>query len=135
MKSLVINEGRVMIAIGILLTAMTVFTDCSKPEAEDGTENNTNVNNNTGNNGGTKANEVIMSGSAFTPSTITVTAGTTVKWTNSDGVNHTVTGNTGIFNSGTVVNNGTFSFTFTAAGTFPYHCTLHSGMTGTVVVN
>ena len=135
MKNLAGYERRVLLAIGILLMAMTVFNGCSKPDEDDDTNGNNNGNNNGGNNGGTAANEVLMSGSAFTPSTITVTAGTTVKWTNDDGVNHTVTSNTGIFNSGTIGNNGTYSYTFSAAGTYLYHCALHAGMTGTVVVN
>jgi plastocyanin len=70
---------------------------------------------------------------SFKPQTDTVAAGTTVTWTNSDGVAHTVTSNASAFNSGNIAPAGTFSFTFTTAGTFPYTCTIH-GMTGTIVV-
>ncbi|HTM57849.1 MAG TPA: plastocyanin/azurin family copper-binding protein [Candidatus Udaeobacter sp.] len=38
-------------------------------------------------------------------------------------------------NSGNISNGTTFSHTFNTAGSFPYHCTIHSGMTGTIVVN
>jgi plastocyanin len=76
-------------------------------------------------------------GDQFMPQMDTVTAGTTVTWTNSDGVAHTVTSNPGdatSFDSGNINPAGTFSFTFTTAGTFPYSCTIHSFMTGTITV-
>jgi plastocyanin len=38
------------------------------------------------------------------------------------------------WSSGTVAPGGQFSFAFQTAGTFPYHCTIHPGMVGTVVV-
>ncbi len=70
---------------------------------------------------------------AFMPQTDTVPVGSTVTWTNSDGVNHNVTSNSSVFSSGNIAPSGTFSFTFTSAGTFPYTCTIH-GMTGTIIV-
>ena len=71
---------------------------------------------------------------SFMPHTDTVSAGTTVTWTNMDGVGHNVTSNTAVFGSGTISPaGGTFSFTFNTAGTFPYTCTIH-GMTGTITV-
>ena len=82
----------------------------------------------------TGTNEVLIQGNAFSPATITVAAGTTIKWTNKDGVNHTVTSDSGLFDSGTFGNGGTFSRQFNTAGTFPYHCTVHTNMLGTVIV-
>ncbi len=79
-------------------------------------------------------NEIFIQGMAFVPSTITVTTGTTVTWSNRDAVNHTVTSDTGLFDSGQIPKDGTYTHTFTTAGTFPYHCTIHPTMTGTVVV-
>lgn len=80
-------------------------------------------------------NEVFIEGNTFRPSTITVTAGTTITWTNKDGVNHTVTSTTGLFDSGSISSNGNYPHTFTTAGTFPYYCTIHPFMTATVIVN
>jgi plastocyanin len=71
---------------------------------------------------------------AFNPASLIVTAGTTVKWTNKDGIIHNVTSNTGVFSSGSIPDNGTFSYTFSTAGTYQYHCTIHPSMTATVVV-
>jgi plastocyanin len=71
---------------------------------------------------------------AFSPDTVTIAIGTTVTWKNKDSVNHTVTSQTGVFDSGTLSNGGSFSFTFTQAGTFEYHCSIHTSMHGTVIV-
>jgi plastocyanin len=79
-------------------------------------------------------NAVTIQGMAFSPLTLTVAVNTTVTWTNNDGVTHTVTSDAAVFNSGNVAPGGTFSYQFTTAGTYPYHCTIHNYMTGTVIV-
>lgn len=72
---------------------------------------------------------------AFAPATLTVTAGTTVMWTNQDTVSHTTTSDTGgVWNSGIMGKGGSFSFTFAKAGTFAYHCDIHPAMHGTITV-
>lgn len=76
---------------------------------------------------------------AFSPATITIKVGTTVTWTNTTGAPHTVTSDDGTtFDSGIntpiAANGGTFSFTFTKAGTFTYHCQIHPFMKATVIV-
>ena len=81
------------------------------------------------------ANEVYMSGSSFSPSTITVAVNTTVKWTNKDAIAHTVTSDAVLFDSGNMNSGATFNYKFTQAGTYNYHCTYHSMMTGTVIVH
>jgi plastocyanin len=72
----------------------------------------------------------------FTPNTITVVLGVnnTVVWTNNDGSPHTVTSNGGAFDSGNMAPGQTYSFTFSAPGTYAYHCTYHPWMTGIVIV-
>jgi plastocyanin len=82
------------------------------------------------------ANEVYINNMAYSPATITVTAGTTIKWTNKDGVAHTVTSDTsGIFDSGNLNTGAVYSHTFLTAGTYNYHCTYHASMKAKVVVN
>ena len=71
---------------------------------------------------------------AYMPDDLNVAVGATVTWTNSDSVPHTSTSDAAGWNSGTVAPGGQFSFSFQSAGTFPYHCTIHPGMVGTVVV-
>lgn len=71
----------------------------------------------------------------YMPANLTVPAGTTVGWTNDDGAIHTVTSDAkGQFNSGWKTKGGHFSFTFAQPGTYPYHCSLHKDMHGTVTV-
>ncbi len=71
----------------------------------------------------------------FTPGSITVVVGVnnTVTWTNHDTVDHTVTADDGSFNS-TLTPGATFTHTFTAPGTFTYHCSIHPYMKGSVTV-
>lgn len=71
---------------------------------------------------------------AFAPDDVSVAAGTTVTWINSDSVAHTSTSDASGWNSGTVSPGGHFSFMFQTAGTYSYHCAIHPGMVGTVVV-
>jgi plastocyanin len=71
---------------------------------------------------------------AYSPNPITVTRGGTVTWVNNDSVPHTSTSDTGVWNSSTLAAGGSFSMNFPNAGSFPYHCTIHPGMVGTVSV-
>ena len=71
---------------------------------------------------------------SFQPAALTVAVGTTVTWTNNDSASHTVTADDGSFESGRLANGGTFSQTFATAGTFAYHCAIHSSMKGTITV-
>lgn len=71
---------------------------------------------------------------AYQPATIQVTVGTTVTWTNQDNVPHSVTLKNGMADSGLLKQGQFFSYTFQAAGTYQYYCTVHPYMTGTVIV-
>ncbi len=79
-------------------------------------------------------NEVIIRNFAFNPPTLTVKAGTMVNWTNEDSEPHTVTSNTGVFDSGTLSRGERFQYTFNQAGTYDYICTIHPYMNGRVIV-
>lgn len=71
---------------------------------------------------------------SFVPKTLTVPAGTTVTWTNHDDVPHTVVSTKKAFASPALDTDQRFSYRFTAPGTYPYYCSVHPMMTGTVVV-
>jgi plastocyanin len=71
---------------------------------------------------------------AFQPSALTVAKGTAVNWTNTGTVGHTVTADDASFTSATIAAGTTFSHTFDTAGTFAYHCSIHSQMKATVTV-
>jgi plastocyanin len=72
--------------------------------------------------------------SFFAPDTITVGRGLPVRWTNEGAVNHTVVSDSSLWSSNLLAPSWWFEVRFDSAGTFPYHCSQHSGMTGVVVV-
>jgi plastocyanin len=88
--------------------------------------------------------DVSIAGSAFSPASTKAKLGDSVKWTNMDGFAHTSTSDgvndgsgfpgVGLWASGNLAHSGTFTFQFTFAGTFPYHCSIHNFMQGSVKV-
>ena len=88
-----------------------------------------------------------LTDTAFSPSSIEVTVGQTVVWTNDDSAFHTVTsGTAGAADAGKEFDSGlkgptaltskgkTFEHTFDRIGDYPYFCTLHPAMVGNVIV-
>lgn len=72
---------------------------------------------------------------AFSPATLTIAKGTTIKWTNKDSTAHTVTSDTSAWHdSGSLAQGASFSFTFNKVGTFAYHCSIHPFMTAKIIV-
>lgn len=73
---------------------------------------------------------------SFGPASVTVSAGSTVTWTNRDDIPHTVVSSDDpkVFKSKVLDTDEKFSFTFTKAGTYAYFCSVHPKMTGKVVV-
>jgi plastocyanin len=72
----------------------------------------------------------------FQPTTLNITVGTTVTWSNTTQAQHTATSNDGTtFNSGTINPGSSFSFTFKNKGTFAYHCNFHPFMKATIIVS
>lgn len=71
---------------------------------------------------------------AFSPQVDTITAGDSIQWTNNGAVIHTSTSNALVWNSGNLSPGQSFTFQFNTPGTFPYHCAIHTFMTGTIVV-
>ena len=70
----------------------------------------------------------------FSPTSSTINVNDQIKWTWTGNISHSTTSNTGLWDSGLHGNTFTFSRTFSTAGSFPYHCTLHASMTGTITV-
>ena len=74
------------------------------------------------------------SGFCFSPASATITVGAPVTWTNTAGVVHTATADGGAFDTGIVNPGQTATNTFSTPGTYPYHCSIHPDMLGTIVV-
>jgi plastocyanin len=71
----------------------------------------------------------------FNPSVLRVAPDTLVTVTNDDTPTHTWTSLTGVWNSGLLLPGHSYSFLVTTAGTYKYHCLIHTFMTGTVIVS
>lgn len=71
---------------------------------------------------------------AFDPAELTVPAGTTITWENTDTTPHTATAENGSFDTGRIAQNASGSATFDQPGTFPYRCEFHPDMQGTITV-
>ena len=84
--------------------------------------------------GGGTGTAVTIKGFAFNPATLSVTVGQTVTWTNEDDASHTVTFDSGGAASDKLGKGATYSQTFTTAGTFAYHCAIHTSMKATITV-
>jgi plastocyanin len=82
------------------------------------------------------SNTVTVGNNFFTPTSLTIATGATVTWQWASGaVTHNVTFDDGVHSEDQ--SSGSFARTFSAAGTFPYHCTIHGAqaMHGTVTVS
>lgn len=70
----------------------------------------------------------------FMPTTLTVSAGSKVIWVNKDDEPHTVVSDSGMFRSGAMDTDESFSFTFDKPGTYHFTCSIHPRMVGTIIV-
>ncbi|TPO05179.1 cupredoxin family copper-binding protein [Mesorhizobium sp. B1-1-5] len=68
----------------------------------------------------------------FRPAKISVAVGDTVTFTNADSKTHTATADDGSFDTGHLAKGKRAKVKISAAGAHPFHCAIHSSMTGTV---
>jgi plastocyanin len=134
-KSLLFTVGGVVAAAAIVLA--TVGLGGGKSAAGNGMAGMA-MAAQAGNSGGASTavatDSVAIKNFAFSPATVTVTAGSTVVWTNDDSIQHDITFNGGSIVSNVLNHNDTFSHTFPTAGTYHYICSIHPFMHGTVIV-
>jgi plastocyanin len=78
--------------------------------------------------------DVTIGSIGFSPSTVTIKAGDSVRWTNNDTTPHTATGDDHSWGSPTLSGGQSFFHVFASKGTVGYHCHIHHEMTATVVV-
>ena len=78
---------------------------------------------------------VTMAGARFTPPTISITSGETVRWFNDDALPHTATAVDRAWDSGNLAPGGSFERRFDHPGSYSYVCLYHAWMTGVVVVS
>jgi plastocyanin len=83
---------------------------------------------------GTKPAQVFVQFSAYGPSQLDILPGQTVLWSNVSSRTHTVTSDTGLFDSDDIHPDQRFTFTFNRPGIYQYHCTIHTSIRGEVDV-
>jgi plastocyanin len=115
---------RVLLALGIGFTLLAAAACSSSP---------TTTANSCGSSGAS-ANVGATDAQVFSPNHATITHGQSVCWQNNGSITHTVTDDGGAFNTN-LPSGQVFVHIYAAAGTFPYHCTIHPGMIGTITVN
>ncbi|RLE20188.1 MAG: hypothetical protein DRJ50_11120, partial [Actinobacteria bacterium] len=79
--------------------------------------------------------DITVFDNGFAPSNKTISTGTTLVWSNTGLLPHTVTDKNGLFDSGFVMAGQTYRRTFNTPGDYSYFCTIHPGMTGTINVS
>jgi plastocyanin len=75
-----------------------------------------------------------MQKESFVPPKINVTEGSTIIWTNTDTVPHSVTADDKRFDSGAILPGKSFQWTVSGTGPIPYHCIFHPSMTAVLKI-
>lgn len=70
----------------------------------------------------------------FGPGSITIKAGQSIEFANLDDVQHSATADDGSWDTGLMGQGEKKTITFSKAGTYAYHCSVHPNMHGTVIV-
>jgi len=78
--------------------------------------------------------QIVVKDFMFSPTPLTIKVGSIVTWTNKDDEPHTVVSDTGVFKSGGMDTNESFSYKFDKPGTYHFTCSIHPRMVGTVIV-
>lgn len=80
---------------------------------------------------------VTLNAATFSPAAVTIDVGEMVRWVNGQPISHTITpdGHSEWSSQSVSADGETFEHTFQTAGSYPYLCQVHAGMTGTVTVN
>ena len=79
-------------------------------------------------------NAVTIQNMAFSPATLSIKVGDKVTWTNQDSVGHSATADDSSFDTGVIAQGQSVNATFSKAGTYTYHCSVHPNMKGTIIV-
>jgi plastocyanin len=127
-----LRAGRILIGLVVLVAAAAALSACSSPFAGACSSK--------GASSGTAASTVkVVADSqkqgAYQPDPVTVQAGQSITWTWDDqGNQHSVSADDGSFESCLQGAGSTYTTTFTKAGTYAYHCSIHPNMKGSVTV-
>jgi plastocyanin len=113
-------KARSFLFVSILVVATSLIVSCYKSKNSYNSTPGT--------------SKITITNSAYSPASLTVVSGSTVTWTNSDNIAHTVTTEDGNINSGDIAPGSSFSKAFMATGTYNYHDAHNTALTGVVIV-
>ena len=113
-------KTKILLLLSVLIAAAFVMVSCYKSKSSY--------------NSNTTTSKVSITSSGYSPASLTVTNGSTVTWTNNDNMAHTVTTTEGSINSGDIAPGSSYTKTFTTAGTYTYHDSHNTNMTGVLIV-
>ena len=86
------------------------------------------------NNSSTSGNSILIQNSSFSPSILNVPVGTTVTWINKVNKTQKIVSSIGVFSSKDLTNGMSYNYTFNKIGSYPFHSSVNSSMTGTIIV-
>ncbi len=144
MAKLLSDRAKIIPLLGVVLViavgaALVIVLTPGSPGATSRTSSApTAVSPQAGGKGGTV--KVTIKNYTYQPATLRVAAGTTIAWTNEDGTDHTSTADNGGFSGGASFDTGTINqgqtktATLSKPGSYPYHCSFHAFMHGTIIV-
>lgn len=132
MKKSVIISGIIII---LLVISLGVWYFTQQPSYSNNPPVNNTSTGNPSDSTGVQTYNIEISGFAFNPSTLTIKVGDSVTWTNGDSATHTIISDSGTeLGSQPTSSGGIYSHTFNTAGTYDYHCSIHTSMKGKVIV-
>ncbi len=147
-SGLILGVVVILIAVVVIggLTAYILANNTSSNSNVNNNQPSTNTNPNTGDNNlpvnntntertsSPKTYDIEIKNFAFSPSSLTIKKGDSVTWTNMDGMPHTATADNRAFDSRTLNNGKSFTFTFNDAGDYSYICSIHPSMKAKIIV-
>jgi len=127
-------KKHVILAIVVLAGATVVIAGCTSSSNPSPSPVASTASTSTASTSTASQNPIAIQNYAFSPSTLTIRKGANVTWKNDDSVQHMVVSDSAAFSSPLLNTGDTYTFQFNSTGTYPYHCSIHTYMKGTITV-
>lgn len=128
------RPARLLLPLALLMIVGALLTGCGSSSSKSSSSATTSGGS-TGAASGASGDVIVIKNFAYAPVSLTVKPGATVTVKNADVAIHTVT-DSGAFDTGDIAPGASKTFTApTKAGSYPYICTIHQFMHGTLVVS
>ena len=118
----------------IILVILSILGVITASGCVSNNENQSANNSSVSNSSATLVDIISIQNSSFNPNVTTITVGADVRWVNKDKIAHKVVSDNGTFESPNLTQGRIYSFTFSKAGTYNYHCAIHPAEKGIIIV-